>query len=158
MKRGQSDRGQSTLDKSLLNELAMATLSLDDNFCIQYDEEIMGPVEVDFAEKNMVHTAVFPMICSQYHKDTNKTTSTPNFQALLSYSEASPFGVGRETKIDESVRKCRHIPSSQIRSVRGLNLDKIVEHVRRTLLPNESAIIAKVKSNVIVDLTHSRSY
>jgi hypothetical protein len=106
---------------------------LEDALCVTFTDgsvaDFSGPLNV--GEKNEERKIV-------------NIKKTDLYEALLKQAEVSPFGHGKETKIDSSVRDAHQIPASKIESIKGLPLQEILDEVRQTLVPGVEQIQAEL--------------
>lgn len=150
-----------------MRRLAMAALALEDVFVVQgtIKPSEHGGVEVDIAQPDeSVETLSFP--CRLHESIAVEAGAAPptagsgtmrpvatvggamrpteTMQHLLSVAEESPFGHGSQTVKDLKVRKALHISADKIKSIRGIDMKAILDHVHLSLLPNERGIRAEL--------------
>ena len=61
---------------------------------------------------------------------------------LLAAAEASPFGHGGETKLDDKVRVARHITADKLQGVEDLLCDSVLAKITTELVPDSKGIRA----------------
>ena len=61
---------------------------------------------------------------------------------LLAVAEASPFGHGGETKIDDKVRVARHITADRLQGVEDLLCDSVLAKITTELVPDSKGVRA----------------
>jgi hypothetical protein len=66
------------------------------------------------------------------------------YMDLLDAAIPSPFGIGNETKYDESIRKAMHIPAERIVGISYIRMPSILEKFKQVLFPEEENIYLKV--------------
>jgi hypothetical protein len=69
----------------------------------------------------------------------------PEFEALLQAAEVSPFGLNKETVVDNTVRRAKHLPAEKILDISGFRVEDIVDQVKTVLFPQEPNVVAKVR-------------
>eukprot|EP01031_Cornospumella_fuschlensis_P034647 gene34647-41959_t len=144
-KESQSNQPTSLLviDDSIgMTQLGSAVLQLLDSFSTG-DVMASHPVLTISDSNGAEHVLELPF--RPYIKqEADNFVPSAELKVLLDASEVSPFGHGKETKIDPSVRKARHIPADRIVDVQGIDLDAIVQKAKDVLFTSEDNVTAQL--------------
>ena len=131
-----------------IESIATAALCLIDSFASGETNSLVSTnksVEIDFVNQTGgKFTCKLPAKLMKYDAEAKRSNESAEFAALLKAAEISPFGHGKITKINPTVRNALHVPANRISAVRGFNIDAILEEVRAKLFPNETSITAEV--------------
>ena len=100
-------------------------------------------------DSNIENSLMLPQQMYTFNNETKKAEPTPEYASFIEACEDSPFGDGKETRYDSTVRKALHIPPSRIVSIEGFSPDDIIEEITTALFPCEHGIHAELlKVNV----------
>jgi hypothetical protein len=131
--------------------LGRRALMVEDWFACGGEKPVQEALRVTFTDDSV---ADFSEPLNVMNKK-GEVQRTELYETLMKLAEVSPFGHGKETKVDSSVRRAYHIPGAKIRGIEGLQLQEIVDEVRTTLYPEPGQIDAELlKLNIYEEGGH----
>lgn len=127
-----------------VNLLGEAVLRLEDTFVTGGQLNLLENVVLRLKNSKNEETEV-SLPFKPYRKQGDSFVPTAELSTLLNASVASPFGHGKATKLDSSVRSARHIPADAIIAIEGFSVESIVDTAKGILFPMEDDVRCQVR-------------